>query len=283
MYTAKMKRCSCVYLVCGLVSAIIVLMIIVLMVTILPINVFAAVLPISLPNETQEAESLHELLLTETQADVSLFGLLSAETQADETSSDLLPTETQETESSPRLLPAETQKTESSPESLPESPITQEVSQPSDPTQYTSYTPYYTPYTQYTHLPIDITAIGRGEQPEIILSLRFFELDLFSANSQRINEAIAEQIRLNRLVLEYNLFETFESVRVVDINEQIAYAAAGLNLFAEPVSFGRIGQVETDDEIPLWITITVLSVCAVLGFVIARAVLLRKEDKVKEA
>ena len=133
----------------------------------------------------------------------------------------------------------------------------------------------------HTHLPIDITAIGRTEQPEIILSLRFFELDLFSANSQRINEAMAEQIRLSRLALEYNLFETFEAVRVVDINEQIAYAAAGLNLFAEPVSFGRIGQVEADEEIPLWITILVLSVCAILGFVIARAVLSKKEDKTK--
>ena len=131
--------------------------------------------------------------------------------------------------------------------------------------------------TANTHLPIDITAIGRGEQVDIMLSLRFFDLDLFSANSRRINEAMIEQIRLNREAIGSELFESFEMVRVVDINEQVAIAATSMGLFTEPVSFGRVGQVEAEDEIPLWVIIAVLPICAILGFVIARTVISKKE------
>jgi len=131
--------------------------------------------------------------------------------------------------------------------------------------------------TNQNHLPIDITAIGRGEQVDITLSLRFFDLDLFSANSRRINEAIVEQMYLNRASLGSDLFETSMMVQAIDINEQVANAAVNLNLFSEPVSFGRIGQVDAGDEIPLWVIISVLSSCAVLGFVVARAVLVKKE------
>ena len=174
----------------------------------------------------------------------------------------------------PIVLPAGTQSEIGMPSELSE--ISEEAQQANPSFELSEETPHT------HHLPIDINAIGRGEQPEIILSLRFFELDLFSANSRRINEAIAEQMRLNREALEGNLFESFELALIADINEQIAYAAAGLNLFAEPVSFGRIGQIDADDEIPLWIIISVLLVCAVLGFVIPRVVLSRKEDKAKD-
>lgn len=133
--------------------------------------------------------------------------------------------------------------------------------------------------TRQTDLPIDINAIGRGEQPNIILSLRFFDLNLFSANSRRINEAIAEQLRLNREALESGLFESFEAVRLMYEAEQIAYTAASLNLFAKPASFGSIGQVEVNDEISIWITVSVLAVCAVFGYIAARAVVSKKEGR----
>jgi len=136
-------------------------------------------------------------------------------------------------------------------------------------------TALYTP----THLPIDISAIRHGEQPNITLSLRFFDLDLFSTNSQRINEAMAEQLRLNRKRLGDSLFESFETVRIMDVNEQVAYIALNMGLFTEPASFGRIGQADIADEIPIWVIILLLPVCAVLGYVIARAVGLKSEGK----
>jgi len=132
--------------------------------------------------------------------------------------------------------------------------------------------------TTNTHLPIDITAIGRTEHTDITLSIRFFDLDLFSINSRRINEAMAEQIRLSREALGSELFESFEIVRAVDINEQVAIAATSMGLFTEPVSFGRVGQVDTGDEIPLWVFAAMLPICAILGFVIARAVVSKKKS-----
>jgi hypothetical protein len=128
-------------------------------------------------------------------------------------------------------------------------------------------------------LPIDINAIGHGEQTESAISLRFFEFDLFSENPRRINETMAEHLSFSRMSLEEGLFEAFEVAMAVDINEQISQAAISLNLFAEPVSFGRIGQGEVGDEIPLWVIVLVLVVCAVLGYVIARMVVSRKESK----
>ena len=133
-----------------------------------------------------------------------------------------------------------------------------------------------TTQTSPTDLPIDITAIGRGEQAEIILSLRFFDLDLFSANSQRLNEAIAKRQRINQAMLEESMFVVFEVPQIMDADERTVYAANNLNLFAQPANFGRIGQTQVNDEIPLWLIITILSLCAALGIVLAKVFVQRK-------
>jgi hypothetical protein len=137
-----------------------------------------------------------------------------------------------------------------------------------------------TPTTeQTTDLPIDITAIGRGGRTEALVSVRFFEMDLFSTNSQMVNEAMARQMYLSRLAMNDSLFDSFEGLRVVDINERTAYAAANLNLFAQPASFRSIGQVDTDDTIPIWVIVSVMAVCVVLGYVFARMFAAKKEGK----
>jgi len=128
-------------------------------------------------------------------------------------------------------------------------------------------------------LPIDITAIGRTMHQGIALSPRFFELDLFSENSRIVNETIIEQVRLNREAIKESLFETFEAVRVIDIDEQIYHATLNLGLFAEPMRFIQMTQQEQSEEIPLWIIILVLAPCAALGYSLARAVLLKKGGK----
>ena len=120
-----------------------------------------------------------------------------------------------------------------------------------------------------TDLPIDINAIGRGEQPEIILSLRFFDLDLFSANSQVLNNAMVERHLLNQEIITGDLFSSFEAFRTIDVDELTAYAAGNLNLFSNPANFGRIGQTEQGSEIPIWIIAAILLICAALGLVVA--------------
>jgi hypothetical protein len=138
---------------------------------------------------------------------------------------------------------------------------------------------FTTDSTDSTDLPIDITAIGRGERTEALVSLRFFEMDLFSAHSQAVNDAMARQMYYNRLMMNSGLFHSFEGLRAIDINERTAYAAANLNLFAQPVSFRSIGQTDMDDAIPIWVIVSVMAVCAVLGYVFARMFVAAKEQK----
>ena len=151
---------------------------------------------------------------------------------------------------------------------------TSTTSQTSHPTTET------TTQTQSTDLPIDISAIGRGEQTDITLSLRFFDLDLFSENSQRVNQAMAWYRYLNWASLGANLFETFETTREQNPDQQTAYMASNLELFAQPTTFRTLGQNQTapEDEIPVLIVVLVLFVFAGLGFVLARVFVSRKGD-----
>jgi len=128
-------------------------------------------------------------------------------------------------------------------------------------------------------LPIDITAIGRGQPPQSTLSLSFFEANLFSATSRRVNEAMVEQFYRSRMEIGGSLFGMVGTFQIADANEQTAYAAANLNLFAEPASFRRMDQADEGSGIPIWVVLVVLPVCAVLGYVLARNVVTKKEGK----
>ena len=130
-----------------------------------------------------------------------------------------------------------------------------------------------------TDLPINIAAIGRTVQPGVALSMRFIELDLFSETSQMVNASIEEQLRHSRAMMNETLFESFEAVRTVDVNEQIYTTAQNLGLFAEPMRIRQIGEAGQADEIPPWAIVAVLLPCAVLGYFLAIAVIQRKEDK----
>ena len=140
-------------------------------------------------------------------------------------------------------------------------------------------TGYETLQTNETNLPIHIDAIGRTISPSIALSLRFFELDLFSENSQRINIAMDRQWQANRDLASTSLFDVFEIDRAIDVDQQVFYATQSLNLFSQPISVRQIGQAEQSDAIPLWIIGLVLFFCAFLGFFLARGVLGMKGAK----
>jgi len=130
--------------------------------------------------------------------------------------------------------------------------------------------------TRNTDLPIDITAIGRGEQVDVTLSLRFFDLDLFSTNSRRINEAMVRHRYLNWAALSADLFEAFEVTRETDLSHHTAYMASNLELFSQPMIVRNLGQAPQEDEIPPWMVIAVLIVFVGLGVFAARAIITRK-------
>ena len=126
------------------------------------------------------------------------------------------------------------------------------------------------------HLPIDITAIGRTTLPNITLSLRFFELDLFSENSARVNAAIDRQWQLNREATSTSLFSVVEVDRDVDVDQRVLYEVGNLGLFAQPLTIRQIGQAEESDTISLLVIGFVLFFCAFLGYFLARAFLSKK-------
>jgi len=133
------------------------------------------------------------------------------------------------------------------------------------------------PNNQASDLPIDIAAIGRTVQPGVVLSLRFFELDLFSENSQRVNNAISEQLQFNRATMEDGLFQDFDAIRVVDVNAQIFNTTQNLHLFVEPTNFRGTVHAEHNDAISVWIIVSVMLSFAVLGYFIARVIILKGE------
>ena len=132
--------------------------------------------------------------------------------------------------------------------------------------------------TRETDLPIDITAIGRGEQVDITLSLRFFDLDLFSANSQRINEAMVRHRHLNWVALGADLFEVFEATRETDLSYQTAYIASNLELFSQPMTVRTLGQTPLEDEVPVLAVVVILVTFIALGLIVAKFVVGRKSD-----
>ena len=124
--------------------------------------------------------------------------------------------------------------------------------------------------TRDTDLPINIDAIGRGEQVDITLSLRFFDLDLFSDNSQRINEAMARNRYLNWTALGSGLFNVFEVARETDLSKQVALTASNLELFSEPMAVRTLGHALPSEEIPILAIVLVLVAFAVAGIVAAK-------------
>jgi len=128
------------------------------------------------------------------------------------------------------------------------------------------------------HLPIDITAIGRQGQPDGHVSVRLFDLDLFSPASQIVNQTMSAQHHARRVAMGSDLFESFEGQRQIDINERIAYAADSMNLFTQPMTFRSIGQAQEDSTIPIWVIALVLVACAVLGYVFSKAFAIKRAE-----
>ena len=118
--------------------------------------------------------------------------------------------------------------------------------------------------TRATDLPIDITAIGRQDIRTTHVTTRV-GANLFTSDSQRINEILAERI-LQRQAMTTYLFETISYNYEIDPHARIMYAASDLALFAQP-NFNTFSSPQAEEEIPLWILAVIIAVCAIGGFI----------------
>jgi len=129
-------------------------------------------------------------------------------------------------------------------------------------------------------LPIDIEAIGEmgaGGREAVTVG---WGVDLFSERAAEINAALLEQLRQRQETAVSGLFGVPTGEPDLGVTEQVVRAADESALFASPMQFGRAGPaVEEATEIPTWVFIVVLAAAAVLGFLFARAMIERKEQK----
>ena len=117
-----------------------------------------------------------------------------------------------------------------------------------------------------TDLPIDITAIGRQEQASNQMITQRIGANLFTADAQRINELLADQVRQRQESVVY-LFAEVSVSDEVDSHMQVMTLANDMALFAQPVNFGSFSTPQADDAIPIWLMVLIFILCAIGGFV----------------
>jgi len=132
-------------------------------------------------------------------------------------------------------------------------------------------------FAMATDLPIDIDAIGEmGDEGRDAVTPRF-GVDLFSETADEVNTALEEQFEARREASVSGLFSIPTGEPMLGLEEQIIRTADESALFASPMRFGRAGPAVTETaEIPTWVSIVVLAICAVGGFLLARAMMQRK-------
>ena len=134
----------------------------------------------------------------------------------------------------------------------------------------------YTP-TQATDLPIDIDAIGRQVAPTGRVTHRI-ATHLFTADAQRTNYALAQRIR-QRHEIAFTLFNTPTIHYQPDPHTRIMETADNLALFTQPLNITTFGMEADSNQIPIWLVVTVLAICAIGGFLLALRSTAKKRRK----
>ena len=116
-----------------------------------------------------------------------------------------------------------------------------------------------------TYLPIDITAIGRQELTGGQVTTRI-GANLFTADSQRVNELLAERIQHRQDTALY-LFASVPLNYEINPHAQVMNTASDMALFAQPVSFSRFNPPQEEEFLPLWLMILIIAACSVGGFI----------------
>ena len=129
-------------------------------------------------------------------------------------------------------------------------------------------------------LPIDITAIGRQEVRDGLITVRI-GANLFTEDSRRVNEALAEQIRQRQATAQY-LFTSISEAYEVEPHMQIINSAINSALFTQPSSFSNINLPPDDtSSISMWLVIPIIALCAVSGFIWALISSKKKKGQVE--
>jgi len=90
--------------------------------------------------------------------------------------------------------------------------------------------------------------------------------NLFTADSQRINDALAHRIQ-QRQDIALTLFETVSFHNETTPHDMVVAAAIDLNLFSQPTNITTFNTVQESTEIPIWAIAAILAACVVVGFV----------------
>jgi len=126
-------------------------------------------------------------------------------------------------------------------------------------------------------LPIDITAIARQDTPMGRVTHRI-GAHLFTSDAQRINDAMANDILQRQdTVGDLFLYKAYRSTTPLQYG--LLTAASDMNLFNQPVNFTRFHVADERFEIPNWVFIVTLSVCAAAGFLFALRSISNKRSK----
>jgi len=128
-------------------------------------------------------------------------------------------------------------------------------------------------------LPIDIDAIGR-QTPTGRFTQRIGE-NLFTEDSQRINDALAERIQ-QRQDIAFTLFETVSFNEDVNPRDTVMAAASDLNLFSQTTTFTTFNTVQEDTEMPTWAIVAIIAVCAIVGFALALRSIAKKRKQAED-
>jgi len=114
-------------------------------------------------------------------------------------------------------------------------------------------------------LPIDINAIIRQEIRGSHTATRV-GANLFTEDAQRVNYALAEQVRVRQATASY-LFTTATYNCATDPHIQLITAANSSALFAQPANFSNSNLPQNADPISMWVVIPIIALCAIGGFV----------------
>jgi len=124
---------------------------------------------------------------------------------------------------------------------------------------------HMTTQTQAEDLPIDITAITRQETRETHITTRI-GASLFTSDAERVNAALEGRVYQRQAISGYlfaNVLVNYE----VNPHEQVVIAANNAALFAQPSSFTGVTLTPPTEELPIWVMLSVIAICAIGGFI----------------
>ena len=129
----------------------------------------------------------------------------------------------------------------------------------------------------YADMPIDIDAIGQMDRTEHAVTTRA-GVDLFSEEATEINEVILSRRSAIRETTKDGLFYSDGNYYQVDRMTQLAEETVSLALFTDGVAFRESETRQVEQGIHPLLTLSVLILCSIVGFLIAKASLSKEEE-----